>query len=285
MNRIGKRLLSLLLAAILLLSVGGTAYAKITEHPSVRIYVDGLLTGRAYRYGKEIYLSIGDVCAYLGLDAVEVFDRATREISITAEGLSLEAELEREYIEVNGRYLLNSRGILASEGRVFFPVGMIEKIFNLRAEVSYGMDRLDLNLREAEILQGGEHYYEDTYGSENLLWLSRVICAEAGSQPFPGLVGVGNVVLNRVASDQFPNTIYEVIFDTEGGVVQFSPVWDGTIYKDANERSVIAACIALEGYSTVEDALFFLSPSIADDSWLKEYYTFVVSIGYHDFYK
>ncbi len=285
MKRIGKRLLSLLLAAMLMLSAGGTAFAKVTEYPSVRVYADGLLTGRAYRYGKEIYLSVADVCAYLGLDAAEIYDRTTRDISITAEGLNMSANVNREYLEVNGRYLLNAHGILTAGGRAFFPVGMIEKIFNLRAEVSAGMDRIDLTLREAEILQGGEHYYEDTYGSENLLWLSRVICAEAGSQTFAGLVGVGNVVLNRVASENFPNTIYDVIFDTTGGVVQFSPVYDGSIYKEANERSVIAACVVLEGYNTVGDSLFFIAPSIADDSWLRDYYTFVVSIGYHDFYK
>ena len=284
MKKIGKRALSLLLAAALLLACGaGSAFARTREYPSVRVYADGLLTGRAYRYGSVIYLSVKDICAYLGLESEESYDRATHKVSTGAEGLSLQAQAGISYVTVNNRYLLNLKGILIVEGRPFFPVELIEKIFGLQITVSPDMDRLDLNLDEAAILQGGENYYEETYGSENLLWLSRLITAEAAGQPFVGMVGVGNVVLNRVASDRFPDTIFDVIFDTKNGV-QFAPVYDGSIYKNATELSVIAACVALEGYSTVGDSLFFIAPALADDSWLKEYYVYVTSIGSHDFY-
>ena len=284
MRAFGKRALSLLLAAALLLVLGaGAACAKSSEYPSVRVYADGLLTGRAYRYGEEIYLSVGDVCGYLGLSAAESYERESHDVSVTAPGLALEAQVGRSYVVVNDRYLLNPRGILVSEGRAYFPVDLIEKIFNLRAEVSAQKDRLELNLREAELLPGGESYYEDTFGRDSLLWLSRLISAEAGDQPFAGKIGVGNVVLNRVASDRFPDTIFDVIFDTKNGV-QFAPVYDGRIYKDADEQSKIAARICLEGYRMVGDSLYFIAPAMADDSWLKEYYVYVTSIGQHDFY-
>lgn len=284
MRAFGKRTLSLLLAAVLLLTFGaGSAFAKSREYPSVRVYADGLLTGRAYRYGEEIYLSVADVCGFLGISAAESYDRTSHDVSITAPGLVLEAQVGRMYVVVNDRYLLNPRGILATEGRVYFPADLIEKIFNLRAEISAQKDKLELNLREAELLPGGESYYEDTFGRDNLLWLSRLISAEASDQPFAGKIGVGNVVLNRVASDRFPDTIFDVIFDTKNGV-QFAPVYDGRIYKDADEQSKIAARICLEGYRMVGDSLFFVAPAMADDSWLKESYVYVTSIGQHDFY-
>lgn len=284
MNTWKKRLLSLLLAAACLFALGGgEAFAKISEYPSVRVYADGLLTGRAYRYGQELYLSVGDVCGYLGIEARESYDRSTQQVLITAPGLGLEAQIGRIYVTVNGRYLLNPRGILASEGRVFFPVALIEKIFNLRAETADDLSWIELNLREAELLQGGDKYYEDTFGSNSLLWLSRVISSEAGNQPFVGMVGVGNVVLNRVASEKFPDTIVEVIFDTKNGV-QFSPVYDGRIYDDPLPQAIIAACVALEGYSTVGESLYFVAPSQADDGWLWEYYTYVTTIGQHEFF-
>ena len=284
MRAFGKRTLSLLLAAALLLTFGaGSAFAKSREYPSVRVYADGLLTGRAYRYGEEIYLSVADVCGFLGISAAESYDRTSHDVSITAPGLVLEAQVGRMYVVVNDRYLLNPRGILATEGRVYFPADLIEKIFNLRAEISAQKDKLELNLREAELLPGGESYYEDTFGRDNLLWLSRLISAEASDQPFAGKIGVGNVVLNRVASDRFPDTIFDVIFDTKNGV-QFAPVYDGRIYKDADEQSKIAARICLEGYRMVGDSLFFIAPTMADDSWLKESYVYVTSIGQHDFY-
>lgn len=284
MRRIGKRAMSLLLAAAMLLALGAaSASAKSREYPSVRVYADGLLTGRAYRYGEELYLSVGDVCGYLGIPAEERYERGSYDLSLTAPGLTLSAQVGQMYLQVNGRWLLNPRGILLTEGRAYFPVDMIEKIFNLRAEVSQEKDRLELNLREAELLEGGERYYEERFGKENLLWLSRLIEAEASDQPFAGKVAVGNVVLNRVASDKFPNTIFDVIFDTQNGV-QFAPVYDGRIFKDAGRLSVIAACICLEGYRMAGDSLFFVAPAQTDDSWLKDNYVYVTSIGQHDFY-
>ena len=283
MKQTAKRALSLLLAAILLLTVSGTAFAREREVPSVRVYADGLLTGRGFRSGEVVYLSVADVCAFLGLEAEESYDRVTHKVSVEGEGLSLSAEAGLSYMSVNGRWLLLLKGILIVEGRPYFPVEMIEKIFNLRAEIAPENDRVELSLREAEILQGGEHYYEDTDGSDNLLWLSRVISAEADGQPFVGMVGVGNVVLNRVASDKFPDTVFDVIFDTQGGV-QFSPVYDGKIYEKAKPLAVIAACVSLEGYKTVGDSLFFVAPAVADDSWLRQYYVYVTTIGGHDFY-
>ena len=283
MKHLGKRILALLLVGVWLLTASGTAFAREREVPSVRVYADGLLTGRGFRSGEVVYLSVADVCAFLGLEADEQYDRTTHRVSVEADGLSLSAEAGINYMEVNGRYLLLLKGILVVEGRPYFPVEMIEKIFNLRAEITPEKDRVELNLREAKLLRGGEHYYEDTYGSESLLWLSRIISAEAGGQPFTGMVGVGNVVLNRVASDRFPNTVFDVIFDTHNGV-QFAPVYDGSIYENASPLAVIAACVSLEGYKTGGDSLFFIAPAIADDSWLKEYYVFVTSIGGHDFY-
>ena len=284
MKTIGKRVLALLLAAVLTVTLGAAAaWAKSSEYPSVRVYADGLLTGRAYRYGEDFYLSVGDVCGYLGLKAEERYEHASRDLNLEAPGLTLEAQVGRMYVQVNGRWLLNPRGILTTEGRAYFPVELIEKIFNLRAELSPEKDRLELNLREAQLLEGGERYYEDTFGSENLLWLSRLIEAEAGDQPFAGRIAVGNVVLNRVASDKFPNTIFNVIFDTKNGV-QFAPVYDGRIYKDAGPLSVIAACICLEGYRMAGDSLYFVAPAQTDDSWLREYYVYVTTIGQHDFY-
>ena len=284
MKKAAKRVLTLLLAAALLLACGaGTAFAWTREYPSVRVYGDGLLIGRAYRYGDVVYLSVKDVCAFLGLESEESYDRTTHEVVAEAEKLSLHAQTGISYVTVNSRYLLNLKGILIVEGRPYFPVELIEKIFSLHAGLSPEKDRLDLNLQEAEILQGGENYYEETFGSDNILWLSRLISAEAAGQPFVGMVGVGNVVLNRVASDRFPNTIFDVIFDTKNGV-QFAPVYDGSIYENATKLSVIAACVALEGYSTVGDSLFFIAPALADDAWLKEYYVYVTSIGGHDFY-
>ena len=281
-----KRALCLLLAATLLLSLGGLgAEAKTNEYPSVRVYADGLLVGRAYRAGQELYLSVGDVAAMIGLEAEEQLIKTIYgyDVSIHGEGLELSAHVGDSYVIVNYRYLLNLRGVLLSLGRAYFPVALVERIFDIRATVSPALDRIDLELREAEPIKGWETYYEDTFGHDNYVWLARLINAEAANQPLIGMVGVGAVVMNRVRSDRFPNNITDVIFDTTNGV-QFAPVYDGRIYERAGETAQIAAYIALEGYTTVAGSLYFIQPERADDTWLREYYTFVVSIGDHDFY-
>jgi N-acetylmuramoyl-L-alanine amidase len=97
-------------------------------------------------------------------------------------------------------------------------------------------------------------------------------------------MAVGNEVLNRVRSSQYPNSIYGVIFDRKHGI-QFSPIANGTIYNTPNAESIIAAKICLEGYSLSSTALYFLNPRISTSFWIVENCTYEFSIGGHDFYR
>ncbi|AKL94408.1 cell wall hydrolase, SleB [Clostridium aceticum] len=119
---------------------------------------------------------------------------------------------------------------------------------------------------------------------DDMYWLSRIIHAEAQGEPYQGKVAVGNVVLNRVRSSNFPNTIYGVVFDRQHGYVQFSPVIDGTIHNTPNRDSVQAATEALNGAKPVGDALYFLNPRKATNFWIVANRRFMKTIGDHDFY-
>ena len=98
-----------------------------------------------------------------------------------------------------------------------------------------------------------------------------------------GKIAVGNVVLNRVRSKQFPNTIYGVIFDKKYGV-QFAPTANGMIYKAPNADSVIAAKMCLEGYSISSEALYFFNPKYTSGAWVKQNRDYLFTIGNHVFY-
>ena len=78
------------------------------------------------------------------------------------------------------------------------------------------------------------------YRPDEVLWLSRIIIAESRGESLLGQIAVGNVVLNRVKSRDFPNTIYGVIFDRKYGV-QFTPVANGTIYNTPGYTETLAA--------------------------------------------
>lgn len=124
-----------------------------------------------------------------------------------------------------------------------------------------------------------------TTAATNLYWLSRIIHAEAEAEPYEGKVAVGNVVLNRVSSGTFANTIKGVIFEYSNGLPQFSPVADGTIYKTPSAISIQAAKAALAGQRPVGTAQFFFNPDKASGKWIVNNKTYVKRIGDHVFYK
>ena len=98
-----------------------------------------------------------------------------------------------------------------------------------------------------------------------------------------GQIAVGSVVMNRVKSSLYPNTIWGVIFDRKYGV-QFSPIIDGAIYQTPTASAVAAAKICLEGFDVNSSALFFLYPRHSTSSWIPNNRTYIFSIGKHDFY-
>lgn len=114
-------------------------------------------------------------------------------------------------------------------------------------------------------------------------WLSRIISAESKGESLEGQIAVGNVVLNRVKSPEFPNTIYGVIFDDRWGG-QFEPVRNGTIYLEPTAQSVQAAKQCLSGVNNIGNCLYFLAPDLAQNFWIPQNREYVTTIGCHDFY-
>ena len=123
-----------------------------------------------------------------------------------------------------------------------------------------------------------------SYDTEDLYWLSRVISAESRGESLEGQIAVGNVVLNRVASGQFPNTVKEVVFDRKYGV-QFEPVSNGTIYDQPTDSAVLAAKLCLEGAAPVGDRLYFYAPALSAGTWISTSRAYYGTIGCHKFYE
>ncbi|MCT4564920.1 MAG: cell wall hydrolase [Maledivibacter sp.] len=121
--------------------------------------------------------------------------------------------------------------------------------------------------------------------STDLYWLSRIIHAESGAESYEGKMAVGNVVLNRVYSREFPNTVKSVIFEYFRGIPQFSPVAEGTIYNTPSQESIEAAKHALNGAKPVGSCTYFFNPNKSAGKWIVENKTYVKRIGNHVFYK
>ncbi|AIQ72640.1 MULTISPECIES: cell wall hydrolase [Paenibacillus] len=118
---------------------------------------------------------------------------------------------------------------------------------------------------------------------EELLLLQKIVMAEAEGEPYKGKVAVANVVLNRLRSANFPDTIYKVIYQKS----QFSPVANGRLNRvKPNDDSIKAVNAALSGVKEVPDnTYFFLSLKLAQDLTVHHSQTYVKTIGNHTFYK
>ena len=114
----------------------------------------------------------------------------------------------------------------------------------------------------------------------NLNLLSRLIYGEARGEPYVGQVAVGAVVLNRVKSSSFPNTIAGVIYQNGA----FDVVSDGQINLVQNSTAKKAAQDALNGWDPSYGAIYYFNPNTATNKWIWSRPVTVV-IGNHRFCK
>lgn len=118
------------------------------------------------------------------------------------------------------------------------------------------------------ILQTGTSIGVIQYSQSDVDLLARLIMSEAEGEPYQGKVAVGAVVVNRVQSSVFPNTIKEVVYQRINGYYQFTPVLIGTINKPATQECIKAAYEALSGIDPTNGALFYFDDT-ATNTWLR----------------
>jgi len=228
---------------------------------------DGLVIVNAASVVRVV--NVGDA------DGVATYE-AAGEANVEEETLNVSARSGDCYVVANGRYLYVENGVIEVEGSVALPVRVLAKIFNLDVAYDGETGRVYLTAQEeaAAYLEDGDSYYDN----DLLYWLSHIIHAESGNQCLEGKLAVGNVVMNRLEHPDFPDTIYDVLFQRN----QFSPAGSGSIYRNPNAESVVAAKLILDGAEVVEDALFFNRAGM--NTRAARTRPFVATIGAHSFY-
>ncbi|WP_419180375.1 cell wall hydrolase [Bacillus xiapuensis] len=114
--------------------------------------------------------------------------------------------------------------------------------------------------------------------------MARLVHAEAVGEPYEGKVAVATVILNRVASPDFPNTIRKVIYQVSKGHYAFTPVQNGRINQpaDAASKRAVNEAIAFKGKGN--GSLFFYNPKTSVSKWIYSR-PVTVTIGKHRFAK
>lgn len=102
------------------------------------------------------------------------------------------------------------------------------------------------------------------YRESELSLLARLVSGEARGEPYIGQVAVAAVVLNRVRSDEFPDTVSGVIFQPGA----FDAVWDGQFDMTPTDSAIRAARDAMNGWDPTGGCTYYYNPSTATNEWI-----------------
>ncbi len=233
-----------------------------------------------YLHRGTTYVPIRFVSEALRVDSVH-WDSLTDSAIIKDGNTTIVLPKNKNGGYINGSYVPVENGTMLVNDRTYVPVRFVSEA--LECKVNWVPETYTVNIQKQGVTVPAELVGYRSYTDDEIYWLSKIIHAESQGEPMNGKIAVGNVVLNRVKSKDYPNTIYGVIFDKKHGV-QFSPVLDGSIYQTPLGDSVIAAKRALAGENPVGSCLFFLNPKTAESKWIlnnRQYYKTIVN---HDFY-
>ena len=189
------------------------------------------------------------------------------------------------YVEPKTTYALEYDQIVEIQQRLFdwgYYSGAINGSYNNETieavkdfQIAHGISPTG-NIDSATADALGVYVTKDS--SNDLYLLAKCIYAEARGEIYVGKVAVGAVILNRVASPDFPNTIYGVIYQPWA----FTAVHDGQINLEPDASAYQAAQDALNGWDPTYGSLYYYNPDVATSSWIFSRTT-VTTIGKHVF--
>lgn len=262
-----KRITCLMLCLALVAGLTVPAFAADTPDTAV-LTVNGveIPTRPAQIFDGTAYVSLSHVTQALRPDAV--FTWENDRMFIRAADLTMSAKVGACYMEVNGRCLYVPGGVKRDDnGDTFVPSRSLA--LALGADVTWE-NGVVFTTGSGVTLPGADSFYD----AEALDLLARVITHESGNQPLDGKIAVGNVILNRVNSPSFPDTVSDVIFEKN----QFPNATDAT----PNAESILAAKLCLEGAMVVPGALYF--NGVNKPCWASRNKTLIAVIGGHAFF-
>ena len=222
------------------------------------------------------YVSLAGMAKALSESVIAAWDGSTGTVTVTTENLTVTARIGEQYVVANGRYLFVREGVRQNNGTVIVPLSIVTKAFDANLSWDAASGKILVQRGSGALMSGDEFYNQD-----DLFWLSRVMYAEAGNQGLKGQMAVGNVVLNRVVSAIFPDSIHGVLAQKN----QFSTYKGGNLAKRTpTESCIIAAKLVLDGgvVEEVEDALWF--DAKCSNSWAARHKTHLATLGGHKFY-
>lgn len=212
------------------------------------------------------------------------------------ESLTLLAQPGSQYMYVNGQSVYVPNGVKIKDGYTMAPIDQLAAVFsgsstyfdwNLNAYVVTTGTYLAASAAQtapaaqpaANTTSADSYQSSGNYDPQALDLIARVINAEAGSMSLEGKVSVGNVIMNRVASPEFPNTVYGVLYQRN----QFTVVNSARFQNTPSAESVTAAKMAMDGVNYVPGAMFYNVSGMR--TWASTHRPYLMTFQGHDFYR
>ena len=278
-----KKMMFVVLVVLQFLVMTKVTYAYTENNPPISLQVNGnyiKMDVEPYIHNNTTLVPIRFVSEALGAKNIS-WDSKTKTVTITMDETTIKMAIGEEIVYVNGKTYKISVPAQVKNNRTFVPLRFIAETLN--CEVEWNQETYTVNIKKDDVIVPDELVTNKSYRDDEMYWLARIIEAESGGEPFDGKLAVGNVVLNRRESSEFPNTIYSVIFDKKYGT-QFSPVADKTIYKNPSNSSIIAAKMVLEGVNNIGESCYFLNPDRSTSFWIMKNRKLYTIINRHYFY-
>ena len=231
------------------------------------------------------YVPLRAFADYVG-DFQISWNGSSRTATVKDHNLTITARVGDRYITSNGTRIYSDAPNLLLDNRIHVPIRSIAEAMGLTVTWNAGRRLAAVSGSYDADKPSSDSSNNDQSNSanqEDLYWLSRIISAESRGEPMAGKIAVGTVVMNRVKSSMYPNTVYGVIFDKKHGT-QFTPVASGSIYNAPTQESIEAAKRVLAGERTDSRILFFVNEKIATSNWISKNRTYILTIGNHKFY-
>ena len=275
-----KKIISVILAlVIIMLSVSVLASETYNGYP---IFIDVAVNGsfikcsqKAFIENGVTYIPLRAFCNAVGAELS--WNNKDKVATVTKGTHTFVFYNQKNHSLIDGK---KDSAAIVKNNLLFIPVRATCQALGYNVEWSKNYYTVKITAADVKV---PEKYKDYSYSSEDIIFLAKITHIESGSQPFKTKIAVANTVVNRKKSNQFPNSIKGVIFDTKYGT-QFPPAHTSKINVTPSTDSLLAAKCALNGVNVAGNSLYFISTKSAASSWAHRNRPYYATIGSMNFY-
>ncbi|HHV29982.1 stalk domain-containing protein [Acetivibrio mesophilus] len=254
MNSKGRCKVALVVLIVLLVSfIGCFEVSALTKETYITVKVNGnyiKMDNWPYIKDGRTFVSVRFIAEALG--AKVEWNEEKKKVVIKDDYNYIELFIGSNESYINAVKQVMDASPEISNGRTMVPLRFVSE--TLDCSVDWNQTTYTVSINKEGIKVPEECVYKRSYTDDDLMWLARIVTVEARGMSLEGKVAVANVVLNRVKSPSFPNTVYDVIFQRG----QFPPAYKSG-FKELvpPDECIVAAKMALEGVNNIGTCLYF----------------------------